>query len=207
MIAYLTWMKFSLECNNIVIGLTGCENRKVINNYPKYGITVVFVISADGSFCKPIVITKGYTNKYSKNANVINGNLILTYTDTGWIDYDTMVLILMNINTTTNGQQSVLILDTYSTHKTQEIIAFAEALNIELIFVPPGKTPDHQPLDVGINGPIKSIAKGIIKELYLTDPFCKMTFEDALNALAKAVQMIKKDTIIKAFKDALLIQP
>ena len=68
---------------------------------------------------------------------------------------------------------------------------------IRLIYVPVGKTAIHQPLDVGINGPIKAIAKGIIKEILLEDPFKMLSLEDAIKALISAIPKNTKNQIIK----------
>lgn len=199
---------WKLEMNKYVIGLTGSENRKVINNFPKYGMTAVFVISADGKFMKPIILATGESDRCLQNENLNfenNDKLQFTYTKNGWIDDETMILVLINIANVTNSQPSVLILDSFRTHQTQYVKDYATAFKIELIFVPAGKTMMHQPLDVGINGPIKSKSKRIIKEILMENPSARLTFQTSLIALVKSIPSITEELVIKSFKKALLI--
>ena len=57
----------------------------------------------------------------------------------------------------------------------------------------------NQPLDVLINGPIKSIGKSIIKKLYIDDPFTMPILNDSIKSLIEAKDKIKKETIVKSF--------
>jgi hypothetical protein len=54
-----------------------------------------------------------------------------------------------------NGKKCMCIWDSYPAHETPEIIELAKKLDIELLQVPKGMTPELQPLDYKINGPYK----------------------------------------------------
>ena len=123
----------------------------------------------------------------------------MRFSEHGWISENIMKFVLDIINSITKGEKSALILDEYSVHTTDLVKVEAKKLNIQLIYVPPGKTSTNQPLDVGINGPIKSIGKKISKEIYLADPFKKITLADSVSALIESKNQIKRETVIKSF--------
>lgn len=110
--------------------------------------------------------------------------------------------MLKEIHKITKGSESALILDKYSVHTDDIIEKEAKQLNIELIFVPSGKTSTHQPLDVSLNGPIKSIGRSLSNKIFLKDPFAKYTLDNSVNSLILATKKIRKETIIESFNFA-----
>jgi len=187
-----------------VIGIVNTDNRKLcINVDIKSGFTAVFLISADGKFHKPIIIVKGKTDKCLNKIGLNNDtDAYCKHSLNGWIDETILIFILNKINEYTCGNLSVLILDKYSVHTSPTIKNTAIKLNINLIYVPAGSTSTNQPLDVNINGPIKSISKKIIKEIYMSDPFATPTISDSVKTLIKSVQNVKESTIINSFAKA-----
>lgn len=191
----------TINGNKSVIGITGSENRKVIygtNN--KSGFTAIFIISADGNFLKPIIIIKGKTERCLKKTGLDNDEIISRkFNISGWIDINIMKFILREIHTITGNKKSILIVDKYSVHTNENIKKEANKLNIVLIYIPSGRTATHQPLDVLINGAIKSIGKKIEKEIFIIDPFSVPTLANSINSLIESKNKIKKETIIKSF--------
>ena len=187
-----------------VIGIIGTENRKVnMNINPKEGFTSILIISANGDFLKPIIILKGKTQRCLKKTGLKNDSIVhRKFNNNGWIDIDIMNFVLDQIYLISNGNKSLLILDNYSIHTNDLIIKRAKSLNIQLLFVPPGRTSLNQPLDVSINGALKSIGKRIEKEIFLSNPFGIPQLSDAIKCLIEAKQCIKKQTIINAFTRA-----
>lgn len=187
-----------------VIGIVGAENRKLLTEIdPKTGFTTVFIASADGKLLKPIIILKGKTDVcFEKTGLNDNSLLIRKLSPNGWISIDIMLHILNIIGNITKNTRSVLILDEYSVHEAEEIKIEAVRLNINLIYVPPGRTGTNQPLDVGVNGPIKCIGKRINKEIYLGNPFEKHNINTSIKSLIEAKDKIREDIIIKAFQIA-----
>ncbi len=187
-----------------VIGIIGSENRKVnMNVNPKEGFTSILIISANGEFLKPIIVLKGKTNRCLKKTGLKDDSLIhMKFSTNGWINVNIMNFVLDQIYLISNGNKSLLILDEYSVHTNNIIIKRAKRLNIQLLFVPPGRTSKNQPLDVSINGALKSIGRRIEKEIFLSNPFGIPKIADAVKCLIEAKQCITKQTIINAFTRA-----
>ena len=192
-----------------VIGIIGTENRKVcINTNLKDGFTSVLLVSANGDFMKPIIILKGKTERCLKKTGLNDDSIMYRrYNNSGWIDNNVMNLILNQIYSISNGNRTALILDEYSVHTNDLVIKEAERLNIQLLFVPPGRTSTNQPLDVSINGALKSIGKRLIKEIFLSNPLGIPTIADAVKCLIEAKKSIRKETIINAFTIACIKSP
>jgi hypothetical protein len=186
------------------IGLTNSDHRKVDTQIdPKSGFTVIFIISAEGNFLKPIIILKGKTKRCLTKIDKINDNDIHKfYSNSGWINIEILIFILNDIHKITQGAKCALIMDKYSIHTDDIIRKTADNLNIELVYVPTGKTSTNQPLDVGINGPVKSIGKSISNNIFIKDPFAEYTLENSINSLIQATKKIKKETIINCFNIA-----
>jgi hypothetical protein len=187
-----------------VIGFTNSDHRKVdsiINE--KDGFTAIFVISYSGEFLTPYLILKGTTKKSLAKIKEINDDDInKKYSYSGWINVDILLEILESINKYAKNNESVLILDKYPVHMDDIIQKKASELNIKLIYVPTGKTSTNQPLDVSINGPMKSIGKNISNKIFMKDPFAKFTLVNSIKAMIEAKNKISKETIINSFKYA-----
>ena len=73
-------------------------------------------------------------------------------------------------------------------------------------FIPSNMTYKYQPLDVGINGPLKSSARKLWKKetLLNDDKKYKSTINDGVKHLATATKIVMtKENIISSFKKAL----
>jgi hypothetical protein len=165
------------------------------------------MISADGTFYKPIIIVKGNNNDKGKTNKSLqklklddNLEIYGKYSPNGWISENIMLFILNQISEISKGKYAILILDKYSVHIHDNIKKKAELLNIILIYIPSGCTSTNQPLDVCINGPIKSIGKKLAKNIYINDPFATPTLQDSITSLIESKNKIQKETIIKSFK-------
>lgn len=190
--------------NSKLIGYTNSDSRKLnVNVDPRSGFTAILIVSANGNFLKPIVVLKGKTkNILNKISNISNKHVDKKYSSSGWINISIMMNILENIHKLTKGKSSSLILDKYAVHTDDLIQQKAKELNIKLIYVPAGKTSTNQPLDVNINGPLKSLGKHFIDKIIIKDPFEKYTLENAINALINSKKKISKRIIIDSFKIA-----
>lgn len=187
-----------------VIGLTNSDHRKVDAIVDeKAGFTAVFVISANGDFMKPVIILKGKTDRsLNKIKNINDNDIDKKYSCSGWINVTILLQIFDRINKMSEGRASALILDKFSVHTDDLVQKEAEKLNIKLVYVPTGKTSTNQPLDVCINGPIKSIGKQIANKVFIKDPFAEYTLEGSINALIEAKTKISADIIKKSFNYA-----
>lgn len=98
---------------------------------------------------------KGSTER-CLNKFELKDNIISTYTKSEWINESKMLLILDQISEKTKNEKSVLLLDQYDAHKTEKVKEYAKSKNIELIYIPVGMTDKYQPLDVSVNGILKT---------------------------------------------------
>lgn len=204
----------TIFANRTSLSITGSENRTIKTNFnPKSGFTVIFLISAAGIFHKPVVIVKGKTKRCLKKINVIDDDKIhKKYSYSGWINNFIMLFILDMVYEITKGKSSVLILDKYPVHMNEIISKKAEQYNIKLIYVPEGGTSKYQPLDVSINGIMKSIGKKLLKDKYVEELDAEnqtldSALKDPLDALIIAKSKIKSTVIRNAFKKACNILP
>ena len=127
----------------------------------------------------------------------------MKYSDNGWSTEKIMLSILKYINTVAQNKKCVLILDCFSAHKTQKVLNYAKKLNIYLLYVPAGMTSSKQPLDVNINGPLKSIAKKKIKKIYIDENICSPKLKVSINILLNSLGEISTTTVKNSFVKAL----
>lgn len=186
------------------IGITGSDHRNVITGCDdKNGFTSVFIVSAGGIFHNPFVIIKGKTEKcLTKTKTTDNKNIILKYSENGWINCDIIKSIFQYISGLACGKKCALILDSYSVHTDEIVKKYAKELDIDLIYVPSGRTPFNQPLDISINGVIKAMGSKLIREKYMENPLEKIKISDAIGCLLRVKNEINKKIIIDAFTQA-----
>ena len=197
-------------------GHTGADSTKVsFSGNIKLGFTSIFCINAGGTFLNPIVLKKGTTDRCLKSLDHHPG-IQKHYTKDGWINQNIMLIILENIHSHSKGKNSVLILDQYSSHITEKFKEEAKKKNINIIYIPVGQTGKFQPLDVGINGLLKSSARRLWKIERLTDienmldhkgdvgDLKAPNLNDGIRHLLIAInKVINKQTVIKSFNKAL----
>ena len=119
--------------------------------------TLGLTISTNGKKLKPILVTKGKTDR-CLNKFCLDNKIIGTYTDSGWVNDSIILILLDEIYKTTKGNTSVLLFDNHDSHKSERVKESAMSKNIILIYIPDGMTSVYQPLDVKINGIIKKKA-------------------------------------------------
>jgi hypothetical protein len=144
------------------------------------------------------LITKGKT-KRCLNKFDINKNVIGTYSKSGWAEEECILLVLKQIIAITNDQKSVLIMDQYTSHITDNVKNYASIHNITLIYIPVGMTSIYQPLDVGINGIIKTKLIKMYSNFVANNPNTKYDHKQCLNDLIICKKEINKKNIIKSF--------
>jgi hypothetical protein len=188
-------------------GYTGSESTQIayVGN-EKQGFTSILCVSAAGCLLKPIVIKKGKTAR-SLTKVELPENFMKCYSNSGWINCGILKILLDDINKHAKGEPAILILDQYSTHTDDYIINEAKKLNIKLIFVPAGLTGKLQPLDVGVNGPIKAASKKIYKKSSANIDGYKINLNAAIRHLYDAItKVVNKKLVIDAFNKALQIE-
>ena len=164
----------------------------------KEGYTFGLTISKGGSFLKPLLITKGKSERCLKKYN-LDDSIMGTYNKKGWADENCIIIILDQISHVTKNEQSLLLMDQYGSHKTQKVLDYAKSKNINILFIPVGLTAKYQPLDVSINGILKIKAIKLYSEFIALNPDKKYTHERCINNFLQIKKEINKGTIIKAF--------
>jgi len=164
----------------------------------KESFTLGLTISLSGKFLRPMVVARGKTKRSLKKFK-LNNEVIGTYTKSSWVNDDCILIILDEIYKTTNGNNSVLILDKHKTHKTEKVTNYAKEKNIHLIYVPEGMTSIYQPLDIRINGIIKGKAIQKFSNFKAINPNIKYKHDQCITDILKIKKTITKKTIISSF--------
>lgn len=96
---------------------------------------------------------------------------------------------------------SALYVDNASCHSSIEISEFCEAEKVVLIALPPNTTFLCQPLDVGINGPLKTNWRQKIIKCRANNPEFQMKIENFHLIVPSVLKdTLKPDIAMKAFK-------
>lgn len=169
----------------------------------KNGFTLGVTISLSGIFLKPMIIAKGKTTR-SLNKYDIKNKFIGMYNKSGWADENCILKILEEIIKKTKNENSLLLLDQYTSHMTPKVKKYAENNKIKLLYVPKGLTYKYQPLDVGVFGILKKKASKYYTEYVTEKDNSKYTHTQCTKDLIKIMKEIDKKTITKSFKCLLL---
>lgn len=177
----------------------GSNHTKIdCKNNLKENITLGLTVSAGGSFLKPLLIAKGKTDRCLNKYNLDDG-FLKAYNKKGWADEDCIILILKQISSITKNDNSLLLMDQYRSHKTKKVTEYAKSKNITILYIPVGLTGKYQPLDVSINGILKSKAIKSYSIFLASNSNEKYTYDDCINNFLRHKKEIKKGTIMRSF--------
>lgn len=166
------------------------------------GITTTAAIAADGSLLPLQAIAKGKTQRAIKNRQ-LPANVVADCSIKGWQTSATTINFVNNVIAPyTNDAPSALILDDYAGHWTAAVQAAAADRNIELIHVPEGQTGELQPLDVAINGQVKSRARRQWVQDKQEGRADADTLGQAVGRIDSAYRAVKRADIVSAFRKA-----
>ena len=127
----------------------------------------------------------------------------MRFSDSGWFNAGLTIRCLEALSKHCKREQICLVLDNVSVHTPQEVLDYAAANDIHLIFVPAGCTAKLQPLDVCVNGPVKCIARQLTVQRLRTKPRDTIRLENAIEDFETAYERIKATTIRNGFYRAL----
>lgn len=129
----------------------------------RHGFTMVCIVTASGKKLKPVFVKRGTTEVSVRHLNRMFGDrCVWMFAPRGFTKEQTIINIIKNvIFPYTRGQQAVLMMDVYSGHYTPRVLKALQTHNLIPLWVPAGATAQRQPLDVGVMGPLKMIARGI----------------------------------------------
>lgn len=177
-------------------------------NCGKAMYSVLFCISASGSYLPPFVIYKSM-NLYSTWTK--NGPEGAAYgcTKSGWME-DTVFESWFKIFTkhVENLQKPILLLfDGHASHLTYATVKHAIDNEIIIICLPPNTSHALQPLDVGVFGPLKLKWKDILKDWLRETRLQAVDKAVFPHLLRKLFGNISQKNAVKGFKGSGLFPP
>ena len=124
----------------------------------KSRFTTVLTIAANG-YRLPSYLILRKLKRPPRNL-ITNNNIVVTASDSGFMDEDIMIDYMNKIIIPYIGSNKcLLVLDDYRAHKTEQVIQYACKNKIQPFLIPAGFTYCLQPLDVSVNKPFKDILK------------------------------------------------
>jgi hypothetical protein len=142
-------------------GVKGAESAHCnIDNDDKEGVSVIAAINAAGEKLPLTVIGKGKTRRCLAGYQLPE-TVWVNYSDSGWTTLDIMCRYFADLRRRLfpDGAPVLVILDTYSAHRSEIVREIARLWGIDLVFIPPGCTDRLQPLDRKVFGALKSFAR------------------------------------------------
>jgi hypothetical protein len=104
-------------------------------------------------------VAKRTTQRFERKFGT-HPNVFIKYTDNGWTTENLIVAYINWLHhEVAKDCPCVLISDIYPSHRTDLVVATAEANDLELLFVPAGATGKFQPLDRRTFGELKARAR------------------------------------------------
>lgn len=172
---------------------------------------MVVTVCADGSKPPLLFVTSGKTMRCTYKLGV-NEPHVCSYTESGWMRAGVMETFFDSIiYPITGGDNCMLLLDSYKAHIKPEVYAAAERYNIELVVVPACMTSSLSPLDVGVNGPLKSMYskmwrhERLFNNIYHTK--AKPAYSEAIRFACIAFDTITSSTVKQSFASAVQLPP
>ena len=182
----------------ILIKTTGNEKKR---------FTVVLACMADGKKLRPMVIFKRKTMPKVK----FPPGIFVHVHENGWMDEEGIALWLKNVwnkRAKTEKSRSLLVWDMFGPHKSEATKKRLQRYETDVAVIPGGLTSVIQPLDVGLNKPFKDALREqwnqwmIDGEKTFTEKgnMRAVPLETLCGFILKAWDMVKTDSIVKAFK-------
>ena len=172
-----------------------------IDDDSKAMITVMATITATGEKMPLFLIAHGKTRRVeaSQLGDVFPN--VACHTESGWMTQEAIGAYLQWIRSQSGHMRQIhMIWDVYSTHRTAETVAKAEALNIKLHFVPAGMTDRWQPLDFRVFGALKATAKKTIYRRMAEQPNERIGMNNAVAILIWSWNHLSSETLSEAWQ-------
>ncbi|GES91790.1 pogo transposable element with KRAB domain [Rhizophagus clarus] len=156
-----TPMAFNLPSNN-TIEQSGTKTVSILSTgHERSNFTVVLACMADGTKLPPVIIFK------LKNIprEVFPDGVIIRTNPEGWMNENEMTWWIENVWTRrasrNNNPRSLLVLDSFSAHKTDVVKQRFREKKTDLAVIPGGLTSRLQPLDVSLNRSFKAKVRNL----------------------------------------------
>ena len=147
-----------------LVGERTVHIRKSTNDTKR--VTCALTVSASGIVLTPMLVFKGSANgRISKNEfPTFPKEILYACQNNAWMDEAVMLvwvdqILKPYIATAPPGIVPILLLDSYRCHMMQSVVRAIEDLGCEVDHIPGGCTSLCQPVDVGVNKPLKTRMK------------------------------------------------
>lgn len=151
----------------------GIKHAERIMNTTKSSTSIMFAVSATGTFLPSYVVYKG---ERMQDTWINGGPLSTKYnvSKSGWFDSDIFIkwfksIVLPWARRLPHDEPKVVIGDNLASHMSLEVVGICEEHNIRLTFLPPNSTHLLQPLDVAVFATVKKAWRKIITDWKMGD--------------------------------------
>jgi hypothetical protein len=146
-----------------LVGKRTVHIRKSTNDTKR--VTCALTVTASGKVLPPMLIFKGSPNgRIMQEFPTFPNNIVYACQVNAWMDERMMLLwvdqvLKPYVATAPPGIVPFLLLDSYRCHMMQTVVRAIEDLGCEVDHIPGGCTCFCQPVDVGVNKPLKARLK------------------------------------------------
>ena len=144
-----------------VVGKRTVHVRKSTNDTKR--ATFAMTVTASGKILKPLIIFKGARNGRIVQREFPNydNDMIYLCQANAWMDEDAMLVwvgqvLRPHIESAPPDVLPIIFLDSYRCHMMASVVSKIQDLGVEVEHIPGGCTALCQPVDIGINKPLKN---------------------------------------------------
>ena len=171
----------------------------------KNRMSLALSIVASGEMLKSFVILKNFKNV--PKVSILNNVYVVTggVGSSGFMTERLMLKYIDNILPYLKGRKCLLIMDKLKAHNTKLVVDYLKKHNIQIFLIEAGMTSELQPLDVSIDGPLKTAFRELW-ERWTTDYECVFTkqgnskkpaYDVCFQMISEAMKKINQREIIK----------
>ena len=182
-----------------------------LSKNPTKRVTVAVTVTASGKFLKPMIIYEGKPNgRIVREFPQYNPGGIYCCQDRAWRNKTTMErwiekVLKPYIAAAPHGVIPLLLLDEYAVHRMEEITTQIRNLGCELITIPGGTTSHTQPVDVGVNKPLKGCVRSKWNDFLMSQDVTSPRFKPPSRAIlanwiVEAMNEISEEVVKNAWR-------
>ena len=178
-----TPMYFSMaHSKTLAVAGSRTVNGRQTKNATKL-VTVAVTVTASGKSLKPMVIYEGKpSGRIVWEFPSYNPGGVYCCQERAWQNQQTMEFWIRTVlkpylSTAPVGKIPVLLLDEYRVHISQPITNMIQDLGCEVIVIPGGMTCHTQPVDVGVNKPLKVRVKHMWDDFLMEQDINSSSFQ------------------------------
>jgi hypothetical protein len=138
-------------------------------------VTCAVTVSASGRLLTPFLIFKGSTKgRIVREFPAFPDDCKYACQENAWMDFDMMVLWIDQVlgpyvSSAPPGVQPVLFMDSFRCHMMRPVVEKCQDMGIQVEHIPGGCTFLCQPVDIGVNMPLKRRIRALWEEWMIED--------------------------------------